>query len=71
MEITGGKIYSFSIHIAQIVSTPAVRPKKLSRDIAKVKTIEPSARQAAGNVLPETAVLHSTGRKKSDFQFAR
>jgi len=34
--------------------------------------IEPSPRQAAGDVLPVTAVLCSTGKdKKSAFQFAR
>ncbi len=35
------------------------------------KTFEPSPRQAAGNVLPVTAVLRSTERMKVCFQFAR
>ncbi len=34
-------------------------------------SIEPSPGQAAGNVLPVTALLRSTGREKIDFQFAR
>jgi hypothetical protein len=36
-----------------------------------VLEIEPSPRQAAGNVLPVTAVLRSTERMKVYFQFAR
>ena len=31
-----------------------------------INTIEPSPRQAAGNVLPETAVLRNTVRMKID-----
>ena len=37
----------------------------------KDQKIEPSPRQAAGNVLPVAAVLRSTVRMKVYFQFAR
>ena len=40
-------------------------------DTINEMVIEPSPRQAAGNVLPVTAVLRSTERMKVYFQFAR
>ena len=44
---------------------------RLQHQPVQARLIEPSPRQAAGRVLPETAVLRSTVRIKIIYQFAR
>lgn len=57
IEITGGKIFSFSIQIGQCLSIPVNR-KKLSREVANVKTIQTTRLKAGERPMTVHLIRH-------------